>query len=107
MHVTIKRLSDGVTASGVMDFEFSEFVWREGNFSCNCNRSLFLDEFLHPDADEFDEAECGDGGYPVRITDDAGNVLMDEIGPILINVGKYQYDLCVIVPVGFTGDGVM
>ena len=82
IHVTIKRASDGAIASGAMDLTFYEFVWREGNFSCDCNRSLFFAQFTDPDADEVDEAECGDGGYPVRITDDAGRVLMDEIGEV-------------------------
>ena len=96
MHITIKRVSDGAIASGTMDFEYSDFVWKEGNFSCDCNRAIFFHEFR--DEDEGD-IECGDGGFLVRIVED-GIVVFDEIGPVFVNVAPYQYQSHgVIVPV--------
>lgn len=37
--------------------EFADFIWRDGNWSCDCNRAVF---FGHPDC------ECGDDRYVVE-----------------------------------------
>lgn len=42
------------------------FIWRDGNYSCDCNRRVFFDrvngiESLHT-------AKCGNGAYSVCIT---------------------------------------
>jgi hypothetical protein len=47
------------------DYEFEdscsdegiEFIWTEGNYACDCNRSLFIQRYCNP---EFPELPCGD-----------------------------------------------
>jgi hypothetical protein len=39
-----------------MDLPLNEWIWAEGNFSCDCNKSLFINEYC--DAN-FPEMECG------------------------------------------------
>lgn len=46
-------------------FESVEFMWREGNYGCDCNKRLFLAREcqIDPeniDADNFDNMQCGD-----------------------------------------------
>lgn len=38
-------------------YESAEFMYTEGNYSCDCNRSIFIQE--HCDND-FPEMECGE-----------------------------------------------
>lgn len=57
----------------------SDFMWRDGNYSCDCNRALF---FLRAggEDDSKDETPCGDGTYSVRVRNKLnGNVYYDEI----------------------------
>ena len=78
--VTIRRNADNAIAVGVHNYEYCPYQWTVGNFSCDCNRSLFFAEFLDPDADEYEEAECGDYGYSVKIEDpETQEVLLDEL----------------------------
>lgn len=37
----------------------AEFMWEEGNYSCDCNRAIFLSE-KYPEAFNESERECGD-----------------------------------------------
>lgn len=53
-----------------------EFIWVHGNFSCDCNRSIF---FGDAPADT-EEIECSEGKYSVRITADSGEELYSEFG---------------------------
>lgn len=39
---------------------FSDFIWTEGNFACDCNRGLFLDRALGRDESEW---PCGDARF--------------------------------------------
>ena len=59
----IRRNSDGLTRNWETDFS-GEYLWSEGNYSCDCNRALF---FGYAEGGEGDECPCGDGGYSVRI----------------------------------------
>ena len=53
------------------DFDYNEFVWNKGNFSCDCNRSIF---FHDKDIDE----SCGYTKYSVNIEDLKGQILYQE-----------------------------
>ncbi len=74
--VTLQRTIDGALFTHEMDFEWykddrsDDFWWREGNFSCDCNRSS-----LAKDEDE----SCGHSRYKVRIMLPDGTVPYDEI----------------------------
>ena len=62
----------GETRSLRTDFEFhegSDYFWREGNGSCDCNRGAWFDGRKRP---------CGEGRFRVRCLDDAGNVLYED-----------------------------
>ena len=50
-----------------------EYMWADGNYSCDCNRELFFDR-AGGDAGEGPHA-CTDGQYSVMITDMAGKLL--------------------------------
>lgn len=45
------------------NFEFFEYIWSEGNYSCDCNRHLFFNRVLDPDFDE--EFTCGESVYSI------------------------------------------
>lgn len=38
------------------EFHHAEFIWEEGNFSCDCNRSIFINEIDNT----FPLMDCGD-----------------------------------------------
>jgi len=40
-----------------IDKNTTYFMWEEGNYSCDCNKSLFIQRNCCPD---FPEMECGD-----------------------------------------------
>jgi hypothetical protein len=57
--------------------EFSEFIWSEGNFSCDCNRARFFHEALNRLRPR--SYECGQTRYRVVcITNAQGTVLYEE-----------------------------
>ncbi len=75
--VELTRLADGVVREYPMDIKFNEYIWADGNFSCDCNRELF---FLRAaDEDEPDETDCGDERFAVRIYSD-GELVFDDHG---------------------------
>lgn len=48
------------------DFEFFEYIWAEGNFSCDCNRHMFF-------TDTTEDYDCGECAYSiVDVHDDDG-----------------------------------
>lgn len=52
------------------------YLWSEGNYSCDCNRSIFFHNAKWPSEDGPSEeemfiAKCGDGRYRVRIVEEA------------------------------------
>ena len=61
-------------------YEFSEYIWSEGNYACNCNRSLFFWRGRELPEEEVwkREASCGDGRYSVKIVRPDGTVLYEE-----------------------------
>ena len=69
----IKRERDGeVRDAGLFDWGRGlDSWWREGNASCDCNRSIFFGEI--------EEAECGCGKYAVKLQDsETGEVLFAD-----------------------------
>jgi len=43
--------------------EFGSFIWEEGNYSCDCNRSKFIRE-VDPD---FPDMSCGDEHVAMKL----------------------------------------
>jgi len=58
------------------------FLWSEGNYACDCNRSLHFQWAAGLGTRDY-ETECGDERYFVRILDrETGAVLYeDAVGP--------------------------
>ncbi len=54
----------------------SEFMWSDGNYGCDCNRSLFFARSVGEDDDP--NRVCGDTAFSVRIFDLAGNVVYHD-----------------------------
>lgn len=58
----------------------SIYSWEYGNYSCDCNRSLFFQYAagVSSDAADWDHG-CGDGGFSVQVYNPVtGNVFYDE-----------------------------
>jgi hypothetical protein len=54
---------------GYHDFEVATFMWEEGNYSCDCNRSLFIQEYCDENFNKGTEMECGDSIKLVSLTE--------------------------------------
>lgn|SRR5687768_1587123 len=84
VNVEIRRNSDGVVRRYVDEHWLSDFIWSEGNYACDCNRHLFFERAggnePYSDPDYPNPDDCTDGGYSVRITDNAGSVLYQDGG---------------------------
>lgn len=78
INVEMRRNSDGKIAKYTDGCEWDsgyDFMWSFGNYSCDCNRYLFFMRAVGEDEGKLIDDRCADGGYPVRITDDAGKLL--------------------------------
>ena len=78
MWIEIMRVSDGATRryhdpSAWEDY--SEYMWSDGNYSCDCNRSLFFARATGGEVGLEESEDCGNASYRVRITDDNGSRL--------------------------------
>lgn len=82
--VHLRRNSDGLVRQIRRDGNWTgedghEFLWTEGNYSCDCNRHLF---FARAAGDEpaWDDLECGQSAYTiVKVTNDAGETIDSEV----------------------------
>ena len=80
-NVEIRKNADGVVRKYVDPYpwgEGSDYLWSDGNYGCDCNRYLFFMRAAGEDEGELIADRCGDDGYSVRITDDAGAVLYED-----------------------------
>lgn len=76
--VTIRRNKDGKTVRFADRLhEATEYMWSEGNFSCDCNRELFF--FRELGLNDPDDTICGESAYSVRIATQDGRILYDEL----------------------------
>jgi hypothetical protein len=63
---------------------FDEWLWTEGNYSCDCNRALF---FARANGEPDPNEPCmPEGRFSIRITD-GRDVLLDEISPARDELG--------------------
>ena len=56
--------------------EGEEYLWAEGNWSCDCNRRIFFERAVNPDW--AGEARCGDSRYAVEICGVGGHILYQD-----------------------------
>lgn len=65
----------------------ARYMWEEGNFDCDCNRSLFIGE--HCDA-SFPEMECGEDIKLISLTVDDKSILdRDSVRERASNLGLW------------------
>jgi hypothetical protein len=76
--ITLRDLQTGYTRT--IEHEYADdghaiYMWEDGNYSCDCNRSIFLYNL------GLDESwPCGEGKILVtEITDDAGEFIYGEV----------------------------
>lgn len=68
--VGIIRIADGATRTVEMPGEWDEgadYLWTEGNYACDCNRGLFFDRAIEPEATT--DHACGNTSYRARLPD--------------------------------------
>lgn len=73
--VFIRKEATGEIRKHVDSYPWTgDYMWADGNYSCDCNRHLF---FERADGAEpnWDDGICGDEAFAVRIEDDAGGEL--------------------------------
>lgn len=57
-----------------------DFIWKDGNFACDCNREMFWLQAIGVDTDAMDDEEfqCSHCRYTIWIIDEDGKILYDE-----------------------------
>jgi hypothetical protein len=45
---------------------WSDYIWSEGNFSCDCNRHDFFERAADPDYEGDEDEPCGDERYSIE-----------------------------------------
>lgn len=81
----IRRNSDGVIAvhkdlwDWFDNYQHPDFIWSDGNFACDCNRSDFFAQALGLEEGTYDDG-CGSEKYSVRVTGPDGAVLYEDFG---------------------------
>lgn len=79
--VHIQNNADGVIRTfrhewWAEDPDVADYIWSEGNYACNCNRSLFFKRAGGETDPESDP--CGHDGYKIQIVLDDGTIVYDE-----------------------------
>lgn len=67
-----RRTCDDKGLFDISDGEFQDYIWSEGNYSCDCNRALF---FARAGGEDDPNHDCGSGAFLVEITGTDGSVL--------------------------------
>ena len=69
MIIDITKVSTGETRQHIAyDWDHrTEFLWTEGNYSCDCNRALLFARLRNEDETEAWEQECGEKAYIINI----------------------------------------
>lgn len=68
------------------------FMWTEGNFGCDCNKSLFIQRQCD---DDFPDRDCGDDIALVSLVAEDGTTLYPEPDPAAItrdSTGAWTWD---------------
>ena len=64
--VHIVEVASGKTAKmeePIWPGDATEYLWTDGNYSCDCNRALFVH------GKDSDDTECSEGRYRIWVTD--------------------------------------
>jgi len=75
------KITDTITGDSRLfssDMEwYGDYIWSEGNFSCDCNRYLFFQRALNMDEDG--ESPCGDDRYTIDSIFHDGKIVYTEM----------------------------
>jgi hypothetical protein len=78
----ITQKSTGETRAYAVNWDDTEgastWGWAEGNYGCDCNRSLFFQYAKGIQPDDAEEAPCGEGAYSVKIMTSDGRILFED-----------------------------
>lgn len=79
-HITRKESGETRVHKFEDDDPFNPYIWQDGNYSCDCNRSLFFARAGGASDDESWEqcSECGDGEFFVRVSTPAGFIVYED-----------------------------
>lgn len=69
------EIVDHADTGSFEDGEFQDFLWSEGNYACDCNRTLFF--YRAKGLDDPDDEQCGEEAYSIQIICD-GTIVYDE-----------------------------
>lgn len=79
--VKIRENSSGEVRESEYDYNENEdhdsrfYLWEEGNWACDCNRSIIF----HRSSSGLEDIECGNELYSIQITDrETKEILYDE-----------------------------
>lgn len=62
--------------------EFSDYIWADGNYSCDCNRAYFLFDWGRADNGNYSSyADCSDNRIVIDkiVNHDTGEVLAEDL----------------------------
>jgi hypothetical protein len=60
-------------------FEYPDYIWADGNYSCDCNRGLMFSRDGGEDDPHVRDRKCGGDRYKLRIHDaDDGRLLYED-----------------------------
>jgi hypothetical protein len=45
--------------------DVGDYIWTEGNYGCDCNRSIFFGRAAGLEPEEVDLAECGESAFSI------------------------------------------
>jgi hypothetical protein len=77
-HAEITCVATGETRVRVQEtvsLKHIDYIWSEGNYSCDCNRGL---EFARAAGEEDPDHECGDELYHVKLIDRDGDCIYED-----------------------------
>ncbi|MCP4585336.1 hypothetical protein [Pseudoalteromonas sp.] len=69
--VAITKNSTGETRLCEYDFEWegldngADYIWTDGNYSCDCNRAIFFAEANDEDIEHANDLPCGETRYSI------------------------------------------
>ena len=59
----------------------TEYMWTDGNYGCDCNRLLFWLRAKNEDEPDFEDLECGEGGFSIVSVVENGISVYSETVP--------------------------
>ena len=61
--IAITKVATGETRYVDFSFEYLDYMWEEGNYSCDCNREMFFERAGGKEVD----ATCSEGRYEAKL----------------------------------------